>query len=99
MRHPLRAPSKKERLHRIEQKTGWDLIFRQTAPVPWPGAEVVELNAWDVGKDNFAQLDPETLELLHAYHLRCILGGGDRALCRGCGVALVPHPSTTSTTP
>jgi len=54
--------SKHIHFRRVEKSTGWDLVFRQTAPVPWPGPDVLEMNAWDPQKENFANLEPSHLE-------------------------------------
>ena len=58
----LQKRSKRTHQRNVEKTTGWDLVFRQTAPLPWPGPDVVELNAWNPWKDNLANLEESHLE-------------------------------------
>ena len=47
---------------RVEELSGWNLIFRHTAPKPWPSAEHLAVSPWDPTADLFATLDPATIE-------------------------------------
>ena len=46
----------------LETTTGWQLVFRQTAPLAWPSGALETLSAWDPEAPCFSSLGSNALE-------------------------------------
>ena len=54
---------KKELQRLVEERSGWYLVFRQTAPSVWPrSADPLTVNPWNLQADLFATLDERTID-------------------------------------
>lgn len=50
MEPTLATRTKRAHIRRVEKSTGWELLFRQTAPVPWPGGRRALASVWEGGE-------------------------------------------------